>query len=585
MMTVAGLRIMAGANIGHRHLESKPSATTLIVVAHGLLGRAKTSPLVKLVRDRYPDADILTFDYEFSALSNLDPYLLTSSIEQEINAAYTAHAYDHIVLVGHSAGAILLRKALVWASGYAEDRPAGMAGIPEQWPQKVERFVSISGINRGWTLDPKPRFMSYPKWLAYYAAEKVARLSGTGGLLLAFQRGAPYIADLRVQWIHFARSDSSTRSPKVPFTLHLLGDIDDVVSKEDSRDIGIAKETCFLTLQNTNHQASVAAVSSDPSATLDARQRYEILKLALSGAHEAIHCDPAENVEEPSITRVVFIMHGIRDYGEWTNTLAGHVTHASSGDGGKQIAAVPAGYGYFPMMPFLLYWDRQRNVRWFMDQYTEQLASFPNAEVFDYVGHSNGTYILASALQRYSTLKVRNVYFAGSVAPQRYDWMTLIRARRVTKVYNVVATDDWVVAWFPRLFEQLAEWGNITGSNGLLDLGAAGFRGFRDGADPLGRVINLEFVPGNHGTGVNMRDSQKLYALQRYVIDGDTAYLDKLGTASDVNAVISFWSNLSWLVWLGLAAVLCLGGYMTARLGRWWLAGYVLLVLALLNSV
>jgi hypothetical protein len=47
-------------------------------------------------------------------------------------------------------------------------------------------------------------------------------------------------------------------------------------------------------------------------------------------------------------------------------------------------------YGYFPMLPFSLYGDRQRKVRRFMDEYTENLAAFPNAHIVDFVGHSNG---------------------------------------------------------------------------------------------------------------------------------------------------------------------------------------------------
>ena len=93
-----------------------------------------------------------------------------------------------------------------------------------------------------------------------------------------------------------------------------------------------------------------------------------------------------------------------------------------------------------------------------MDSYTEELAHYPSATTFDFIGHSNGTYILASALQRYRTLKVNDVYFAGSVVPQKYKWTDLVAAKRVGRVVNVVATNDWVVAIFPRLFEQIAEW-------------------------------------------------------------------------------------------------------------------------------
>jgi hypothetical protein len=71
----------------------------------------------------------------------------------------------------------------------------------------------------------------------------------------------------------------------------------------------------------------------------------------------------------------------------------------------------------FPLLPFITYRDRQKNVRRFMDEYTENLARFPKAETIDFIGHSNGTYILASALQRYVTMRVRRVYFGGQCEP------------------------------------------------------------------------------------------------------------------------------------------------------------------------
>ena len=57
-----------------------------------------------------------------------------------------------------------------------------------------------------------------------------------------------------------------------------------------------------------------------------------------------------------------------------------------------------------------------------MDQYTQNLAKYPNSDGrISYIGHSNGTYILASALDRYPSLRVNQIVFAGSVVRTDYD--------------------------------------------------------------------------------------------------------------------------------------------------------------------
>src|SRR5206468_4067540 len=107
--------------------------------------------------------------------------------------------------------------------------------------------------------------------------------------------------------------------------------------------------------------------------------------------------------------------HGIRDVGNWTTDFDAQL-NAAFGSKGDTVRVLRPGYGYFPMGPFLLFTDRQKYVRWFMDEYTEALARYPNADGnVHFIGHSNGTYVLASALSQYKTLEVNRVAFAGSV--------------------------------------------------------------------------------------------------------------------------------------------------------------------------
>jgi hypothetical protein len=101
---------------------------------------------------------------------------------------------------------------------------------------------------------------------------------------------------------------------------------------------------------------------------------------------------------DADVTDVVFVVHGIRDKGFWTQKIARTIKR-HAGDRQK-IGSWTESYGYFAMLPFILRSVRRRKVEWLMDRYTEARARYPYA-TFHYVGHSNGTYLAAAALQLY----------------------------------------------------------------------------------------------------------------------------------------------------------------------------------------
>lgn len=135
-----------------------------------------------------------------------------------------------------------------------------------------------------------------------------------------------------------------------------------------------------------------------------------------------------------------------------------------------------------------------------MDQYTEAVARYPNAR-FSYVGHSNGTYLLARALADYPAVRFHRVVFAGSVVRRTYDWRALRDRKQVDGVLNFVATADWVVAIFPKAFQTVR----------LSDLGSAGHDGFEA---PVGQV---RYVCGGHGAAL-VEDNWDTIA--KFVVDG-----------------------------------------------------------------
>jgi pimeloyl-ACP methyl ester carboxylesterase len=577
--------MLATSKVPEVQLVPGTDAKTLIVVLHGLGGRSRPG-LIRLAQAAFPSAHLIAPYYNgglFAAFSNRSLYDIADVIEVAINDADCKYHYERIVLVGHSMGGEVMRKVYLWGAGNEVDRPARCGA--HDWVNRVERFVSLAAINRGWTTDPAPKNMSWFRKFVFNVGTLISKLTGTGKLIMGMRRGAPFVADSRVQWIENARQNTGL---KLPLLIHLLGTIDDIATLDDIKDVQAAKDFHFKSLPNTGHLDIATALTDEigsqgEALTQRARTILDCLTLPIEQLSFDRVNEPAENLE---VKRVVFILHGIRDYDTWGERLKNTIDEDLQA---HTVVNLPR-YGYFPMAAFLLWQDRQKKVRWFMDHYTEVRAQYPHAEQFDFIGHSNGTYILSSALQHYKSLKINDVYFAGSVVPQRYPWNELILSKRVARVRNVVATNDWVVAYFPRFFEQIAEWRGIDGKPGALDLGAAGFRGFHESGGPTEAVKNIAFSAGKHSTGVDLDDADKLNALVQFGRLGLDSGQEDLFKKAFRNAekpaqLTDIVSNVSWLVWIVLVALVV--GF-AVLIGHWKpyaVVPYALFVMGILYSL
>lgn len=177
------------------------------------------------------------------------------------------------------------------------------------------------------------------------------------------------------------------------------------------------------------------------------------------------------------VARAVFIVHGIRDNGFWTKRIARELK-ARGRDRGLFIRAPSPSYGFFSMWDFIRPWGREDATYWFLEKYAEVRVLFPDARI-DYVGHSNGTFLAARALECSPMVRFDRIVFAGSVVRTDFDWARF--PGQVGSVLNLVATDDMVVAGLPGAFERLGL--------GILPVGVggAGFFGFSP-ARPVRRL-------------------------------------------------------------------------------------------------
>ena len=469
--------------------------------------------------------------------------------------------YDEVILIGHSVGALLVRKMFVFGRGETPDAPFEVPATAHQprpasaWTERVTRIVLLAGMNRGWQITHHlTRGSAVLVWTGAVFAAALHLITERRLLIFAVRRGAPFITQLRLQWLAMLRSGDPA-GDREPLVVQLLGTVDDLVAPEDNVDLLTGRSFVFFDAPQSGHmsildmQTATDPAGAEPSAP---SLRRNLLKKVLETSPDVLRRESALASElsqyEPKdhVTDVVFVIHGIRDAGYWTQRIARKVKEVAREprEQARVFETETSTYGYFPMLPFLLPWKRRAKVEWLMDEYTENLARYPNAR-FSYVGHSHGTYLVAKALEEYPACRFRHVVFAGSVVRRAYDWGRFLKsppgvAPRVEKILNYVATGDWVVAIFPGLFEFLP----------VQDLGSAGHQGFIAPSS-----CNIEYVRGQHSAALK---EEHWSAIARFIVDGTVPHGPLDRRQSTITRLAGYAAPL---VWLSIIALAIAGGF------------------------
>ena len=544
----------------HATPETRGGSRQLVVGVHAYTSSAAAlRDLRQAIADALPDADLLFPDYPAGVFSSAAPERLALELVETIRAAAEARqergaAYEEIIFVGHSLGALLLRKAYAFACGHAEDLHQSLRPAAEEWAPLVRRIVLLAGMNRGWNINPRPAQMQIGTWLMLCAGTLLWTWFRLGRLINSVRRGAPFLVNLRIQWLSLI----GEQRQHMPAVIQLLGDQDDIVSRDDNVDVQAGADFVYLGVPNTGHSSVIDFAGEAGKA------RRRIFLEALTTPVAELKSDFITPLKRDfSVDQVVFVMHGIRDFGHWTGQVGDAVRDEAKRKETRVEVATP-GYGYFPMAGFLLQPERQQKVREFMDAYTELLARYPAARV-SFIGHSNGTYLLGSALQRYPASRFHHVVLAGSVLPAKYPWDHYIQTERVAAVQNYVATADWVVGIFPQfmgLFPQA-------------DLGGAGHTGFTSSEAQRHQVI---YITGQHAAAL----VQENYAALAAFALGDLAAEPPQRLVRHTQSLpVVLASRLCWLIWILLAilvlipvvgpAVLAATGEWKSTTFAWWL--------------
>jgi len=487
----------------------------LFVLVHGFTRSPDDfAELARLIEARSPNAHCLGVRLPLGLFAATRAHILASRLAADIGRAWDEAAdagapWDEIILVGHSMGGQLLRAALVEAVGIGPD--ATRTREPAAWTHHVGRIVLLAAVARGW----QPNVAMSPGFrLALWFGSLIDHLPFRRLTIFDLRRGSAFQTMLRLRWLALKAVPDApgARTPVV----QVLGDTDDLMPPSDHVDLATGGGFHYLEVVDTDHLNIVRP---------DTPERARVLQLALFGSLDELRrqstpvdlvedvygagvddLDDGDSGSDPgAVSHVTMIVHGIRDHGFWTPKLARRLQGLADQNPQITCRAVTSSYGFFPMGPFLSRTARLRRVEWFMDQYVEFRACFPQARI-SFIGHSNGTYLLARALELCPALRFEAVVFAGSVVRPNYDWRTPLGRGQVQRVLNYVATRDLIVAAFPKFLGRLR----------VFDLGSAGHDGFRD--EPP--VQNVRFAPGGHDAAIRREHWDDIAA---FVLTGEQA--------------------------------------------------------------
>jgi len=443
----------------------------LVVLVPGLSGHlGPWAPLrAKLAQeDGYGESEAvwLYFDQLTWVASRGTLDALAVRLRGRIDAEWDKHGgFVDIVLVGHSMGGLVARHAYLLAAGAVP----GFSG--SKWADHVSRFVLLASINRGVDLAKKPQW------------NFLLRLSRLIPFLPHFLvmdavRGSCFLTNLRINWIrHFGMLAAAQeagecwldgRVKRPPLVVQLVGEDDDIVSPDDSKDVLAFPSGQFISVPDVNHRKIYRLdLVRDPEGL------YSFLR---KGFLEDFKDNPPKR---SSIKRVIFLLHGIRgsNVATWIKELEQLIKDRQ----GEHTEVKHPNYGYFTAAQFCLPNVRRKNIAKFQDWYTEALAEYPMAE-FNIIAHSNGTYILGQSLRQTPGMRVANVALVGSVLPTSFPWEKL--KGQVGRVRNDRANRDWPVALLCNALRGLL----------MRDIGTAGFAGF-EGEE----TEEVAYYNGDHG--------------------------------------------------------------------------------------
>jgi pimeloyl-ACP methyl ester carboxylesterase len=452
--------------------------------------------LIKETELREGVADWLKFPHRIHPLGTQQLGFLARELAALINQRWISNGgFEDVVLIGHSVGGLVARQAYLESIG--EESLAGFA-----WAAKVSRIVLLSVPNRGvprlpWYGRPVDRFVRlFLFWMRFTYQDLL--------------RGSAFITNLRIQWIrHF--SGSANGAPNLPKVLLLRGARDTIVDRDASHDVLAFPNTSYIEVAGGTHEnlpllQTRRGAGGKKELTAEGVERLALMRNAIIGTSESLGLIETSfpRPEPATYKRVIFVLHGIRASGldHWLSDVAKEIKTTD-----EDTFPVRPDYGYLTAWRFVLPSVRKRNLRWFQDKYTELLARNPSAE-FNFIGHSNGTYMLGQSLLQIPAMRFKRVVLAGSVLPTNFfdsDSPVCIR-NQIQAVRSDGGRFDYPVGVLCRILSQVLQ---------MKDVGTGGYDGFTG-------VFVEQYRYHDGGHGKMLESHQNIQSMVNFALTGES---------------------------------------------------------------
>jgi Alpha/beta hydrolase family len=450
-------------------------------------------------------------------------------IKAKIDEAFVENpGVEDVVLIGHSLGGLLVRQAYILSA----TESGGLPGL--KWASRVSRIALFASVNRGIDSN-KSAWRRIARW-AYRVFPALQ-----GFITYDLLRGSDFITNLRIEWIRYFET-----LERPPIVTQVLGDHDGIVARDDSIDVEQFPNAFHVTIPDAGH-ADVFRLD----VLSNAEGRYSLIRDALTNT------TPGERRVLSGPKKVFIVLHGIRSSNrDWVKQACDLIASKFEPND-KNVKIIPSTYGWFSALKFAMPTSRKKNIQWFQDQYSEQMALAPTAE-FNFLGHSNGTYMLGQSLEKIPGMRFNRVILVGSVLRPEYEWQLRFQKGQVTYVRNERSSRDFPVGILCSALHGL----------GMHDVGTGGFDGF---SNYVGcQIAENYWYDGGHSSPLTPAN---LEGLVDDLVFGKVTppALQKRGSSLYTNLSLRAPRLAQLLVFLGLS------------LGAWWVffaSGFSLIRLA-----
>ncbi len=348
----------------------------LVLFLHGMDSSPhKIADVIGIIEDELEPARILVpemalrwnrhFDFRELAGHLLD------TLDQEMRE-HPAGGCKRLYLIGHSAGGVLVQ--ILYLLLHESERTGGLAALETGQVQ----LILLAPLNRGWQITHHLPITHKISWalgfllmMPSHAIAEAAERRDWDSWLMQLRRGSSLITWLRLKWLQLG--------DKQPSVVQLLGSKDEIISWRDMVDAATAERTVFFDVPYSDHasvvdfadarhgaaRAMIFRKALQPDLSPPEENDYRVHSLENDEVKPIIPWDEDPAKPDRAVSRVVFVIHGIRDEGHWTQKIANRARaiFTQEGQGSReQIAVETSSYGYFSMLQFLLPWEREKKV-------------------------------------------------------------------------------------------------------------------------------------------------------------------------------------------------------------------------------